>query len=344
MHTWSETGRIVRVGDGDFSAGRGVKASDVARVVGTSRSTVSRAFNPDTYVKPALRQEIIEQAARMGYQPNAFASALISRRSPVVGIVLHDFANPFHAELYGALTREMQRAGLTPLTAQLGHDRNVDEALSLFRKYQAKRVVLTSFAITEDILGACLRSGLEVLLLNRSDDAGRTPAVCADLTQGGQLAAERVAASGRRRVAILDGLMGSWTAQTRADGYLRGLDAHGLTPVVRLSGDYSYASGFDAAGAVRDAQADAALCANDLCAFGLIDGLRALGLRVPDDIAVVGFDDVPMAAWAAYDLTTVRLPVQQMVARAVQMIVQPQDDPRAGEVFVPCRLVERSTA
>ncbi len=324
---------------------RMVKASDVARAVGTSRSTVSRAFNPDAYVKPELRMQIMTEAERMGYQPNAFARALISRRSPVVGIVLHDFSNPFHAELYGELTRQMHAAGLTPLTAQLGHDRNVADALSLFRKYQAEKVVLTSFAINEDVMDACLNSGLEVLLLNRADSEQRTPAVCADLTQGGHLAAERVTRAGRSRVAILDGLAGSWTADTRAQGYLQGLAAHGLDPVLRIAGDYSYDAGKAAAEAVRGARADAVLCANDLCAFGMMDGLRELGLSIPDDIAIVGFDDVPMAAWSAYSLTTVRLPVMKMVSRFVEMILGTDEEAAAAEVvLVPCRLVERDTA
>lgn len=330
---------------------KAVTSADVAKVAGVSRSTVSRAFNPEAYVAPEVRRKVLSVAESLGYSPNIFARALISRDSPIVGIVLHDFSNPFHAELYSVLTAKLKAMGLTPLTAQLSQERGVEEALAVFRQHQVRRVVLTSFAITEAVLEACLASGLDVVLLNRADENGRTPAVCADLAQGGALAAAHLAAQGRRRIAILDGLAGSWTARSRAEGYLRGLDRHGLAPAARLAGDYSYACGLAAARTVAEARPrpDAVLAANDLCAFGMIDGLRRMGLAVPQDVAVVGFDDVPMAAWAAYDLTSVRLPVEAMTDRLCRFLAARRaGPPTAGDApettLLPCTLVARGTS
>ncbi|MEM8823870.1 MAG: LacI family DNA-binding transcriptional regulator [Pseudomonadota bacterium] len=323
-------------------------ASDVAKAVGVSRSTVSRAFTPNAYVKPGVRDEILRISKSLGYEPNRLAQALISRQSPVVGIVIHGLSNPFHAEIYAALTQELQRTGFTPLTAQLSQDKDIGAALATFRQYQVSRVILTSFAVTDDIIETCLASGLEVLLLNRTDEAARCSAVSADLAQGGGLAARHLIQQGRRRIAILDGLAGSWTATVRAEGYLRELAQHDMAPLRRLPGTYVYQSGLDAAALLFDGGTvpDAVLCANDLSAFGLMDGLRQAGLRIPDDVAVVGYDDVPMAAWQAYDLTTIRLPIRQMVSRLCDLLTdRPSDDlPALEATFFSCRLIERSSA
>ncbi len=326
---------------------RNVTSTDVARAVGVSRSTVSRAFIPEAYVKPEVRQRILSVSNKMGYTPNVLARALISQESPIVGIIMHTLSNPFHAALYSELSNKMQSAGLTPITAQLSEAGDVKAALEAFRQYRVQRVVLTSFAVTEPVVEACLDSGLEVFLLNRTDRMGRTSAVCADLTQGGRLAADHLVGRGHSRIAIVDGLAGSWTATARAEGYIQGLTAHGLEPVLRIEGDYTYEAGAAAADVIRNAgcNPDGVLCANDLCAFGLIDALRADSCRVPDDVAVVGFDDVPMAAWGAYQLTSVRLPINQMVDRLLDLLMRTAvaDEALTEVTFVPCRLVERAT-
>lgn len=326
---------------------KSVTSLDVARAVGVSRSTVSRAFAQNTYVKPQVREEILRVSNKLGYTPNVFARALISQESPIVGIIMHTLSNPFHAELYSTLSRAMQAAGLTPLAAQLSETGDIKAALRAYRQYQVKRVVLTSFAISEGVLEACLNSGLEVVLLNRTDLKGRTSAICADLAQGGRLAADHLAARGYARIAILDGLAGSWTGRARSEGYLQGLATYGLEPVARFEGDYSYEAGLRAAATVqqRVGAIDAVLCANDLCAFGLMDGLRTAGMSIPGDIAVIGYDDVPMAAWGAYKLTSVRLPVRQMVERLIDVLNRSSqaEEPVTEVTFVPCRLVERTS-
>lgn len=327
-----------------------VTTAQIARRLGVSRSTVSRALAGSVAVRPETRARVARMAESLGYRPNLLAKALISRQSPIVGVVMGDVSrNPFHAEIHAALTRGMQRIGLTPLTAQLGPDNGVDKALEIFSQYQVGQVILTSFSITEDVLEACLASDLEVVLLNRVDLHARTSAVCADMAQGGRLAAEHLARRGKKRVALVEGLAGAWTSRSRLEGYLQGAEAHGLDIVARLAGDYSYDGGLAAARQLIecDTLPEAVLCANDLTAFGLIDGLRRdAGIAVPGQVAVLGFDDVPMAAWAAYDLTTVRLPVNAMIERLMALLKRlRQEDATEPEVtFLPCRLVSRGSA
>ena len=325
-----------------------VTAADVAKALGVSRSTVSRAFSPDAYVKPATREKILKTAKTLGYEPNAIAQALISRRSNIVGIIMGDLHNPFHATIHSALTERLQAAGLIPLTAHLGPEKSIDDAVATFRQYQVGTVLLTSIVVSPDMVAACQESGLRVALLNRIDESGHAASVCADLEQGGALAAKHLVATGCRRIAIVEGLAGSWTTKARLAGHLRGLADAGLTPMAQLAGDYSYQAGVEAASRLLSLYdpPDGVLCGNDLTAIGFLEESRTrFGIAAPRQISVIGFDDIPMAAWRSFDLTTVRLPVRQMVDRVIDLLTRMVASPEEilETTLVPCRLVERGT-
>ena len=328
-------------------AGKTVTAADVAKAAGVSRSMVSRAFRETAYVAADQREKILRTAKDLGYSPNVLAQALISGKTPFVGVVTSGLANPIHAELYGALVQEMQARSLVPLAFQMnsgdGEVAGLRTAIETIKRFEVRQIVLTSFAVSDRVLDACLDTGLRVHLLNRADDAGRTGAVCADVAQGGVLAARHVLEQGRTRIAILDGAPGAWTARQRRAGYEQGLSNAGHSAVAVLPGDYSERCGFLAAEDIARMQPrpDAVLCANDLSACGMITGLHAQGMRVPDDIAVVGFDDIPQAAWSSFELTTVSLPVQPMVSQLCERVeddAPPEIDP---VTLLPCALKRR---
>jgi len=329
---------------------RSVTAADVARRAGVSRSTVSRAFSVDRSVKPATRRRILKAAEELGYFPNALAQALISRRSAIVGIVMGEMYNPFHAILHSALTSRLQAAGYIPLTAQLGRDKSIGDAVTMFRQYRVGVVLLTSMSITDDMVAACHEGGLKLALLNRIDEGGVAAAVCADLEQGGALAAARMVEIGRSRIALVEGFAGSWTSRARLAGQLKGLTTSGIEPVAVLNGDYTYEAGLAAAGALFGGDGvlpDGVMCANDLNAMGLMDAARSrFGLRIPEDVAVIGFDDIPMASWSSFDLTTVRLPVNRMIERVLDLVGRMMTEPQqvSERVLIPCRLVRRGSA
>ncbi len=325
-----------------------VTAADVAKTLGVSRSTVSRAFSRDAYVKPATRAKVLKTAKALGYEPNAIAQALISRRSNIVGIIMGDLRNPFHATIHSALTERLHAAGLIPITAQLGPENAIDDVVAMFRQYQVGTVLLTSIVVTPDMIAACRASGLRTALLNRIDEQGLAASVCADLEQGGVLAARHLVQTGCRRIAIVEGLEGSWTTKARLAGHLRGLGEAGLEPIAQLGGDYTYQAGARAAEQLlsMDRPPDGVLCGNDLTAIGFLEEARIdLGVTVPEQVSVVGFDDIPMAEWQSYNLTTVRLPVRQMADRMIDLLTRMVSSPEEilENTLVPCRLVERET-
>lgn len=327
---------------------RSVTAEDVARHVGVSRSTVSRAFSSEQLVKQATRKKILRAAQKLGYQPNAFAQALTSQRSQIVGIVMGELGNPFHALLHSALVSRLQSSGIIPITAQLGSENSIDDAVATFRRYQVGAVLLTSMEVTQYMISTCRNAGLPVALLNRVDEENLAASVCGDLEEGGAIAAEHVAARGRSRIAVVQGLQGSWTTRARLAGHLAGLARAGKEPLCVLPGNYTYEAGVVAAEKLFSGgtQPDAVLCANDLTAIGLMDVARLkFGLRIPDDLAVIGFDDIPMGGWKCFNLSTVRLPVNRMIDRIIDLLVQMMAESAqiSEKTLITCRLIVRGT-
>ena len=330
--------------------GRRVRAEDVAEKAGVSRSTVSRVFTPGRKVHHATRLRILKAAKELDYQPNALAQALISKRSQIVGVLMGELTNPIHAALHQTLGRSLQERGLIPISAHLVPGEGPEDFISMFRQYQVGTVVLTSLDVNPDLMQALRDEGLDVVLLNRIDDEGSMSAICADMMQGGRLAARHLIERGCKRIGICEGAKGSWTSRARLEGHVFGLNSAGLTPVFASYGGYTYEAGSEIADRIGNKDLpmpDGLLCPNDLFAIGLMDRLRLdFGILIPDDIAVVGFDDIPMAEWESNALTTVRLPIRRMAERAADTIARHFDghDAMDETLWIPCRLVARSSA
>ncbi|WP_458792735.1 LacI family DNA-binding transcriptional regulator [Yoonia sp. MH D7] len=324
-----------------------VTADDVALRAGVSRSTVSRAFSPGRPVQEQTRQRILKAAEELGYQPNALAQALTSRRSQIVGILMGELSNPFHAVLHQSLSHELQLSGFIPISAQMGPKDDVKKIISTFRQYQVGVVILTSMNIPTSLVRVFQDAGLQVLLVNRVDVDGTTASVCVDVTQGGSLAARLLVEKGCKRIVVAKGAPGSWTSEARLAGHLAGLDQLNCAPIEIVSGGYTYDDGAKMANNMCASTAerpDGILCPNDLFAIGFMDRFKAAsGGSFPDDIRLVGFDDIPMASWESQQLTTIRLPVSVMAKRAAEMIIRISNDTEAVEekIWIPCRLIER---
>lgn len=327
-----------------------VTANDVAEELGVSRSTVSRAFTPDAFVHRETREKVLKAAKRLGYQPNAIAQALTGRVGRIVGIIMGDLQNPFHATIHSAVTAALQARNLTPITAQTDPgSATINNAVETFRRYQVDVVLLTSMQVETDMIGACKRAGLRPVLLNRADPGLSVSSVNADLAAGARMAGRHLAERHCRNVVVLEGPEGLWTTENRSRGHHEGLLSAGLSPVACLRAGYTYADGQRAADTVFGSgmTVDGILASNDLAAIGFLDRARtAFDKIAPRDFALVGFDDIPMAAWDGYDLTTVRLPVLRMGDRVAELagrIVDRELD-SAEQTLVPCTLVKRGSA
>jgi DNA-binding LacI/PurR family transcriptional regulator len=333
------------IGVEDEGRPKQITARQLAHIIGVSQSAVSRAFTPGASISPDLRQRIMRAAEEFDYHPNAIASMLSTRRSNIAGIVVSELQNPFYPTLIEKLSRELQVVGLQSLMFNVTRGSNIEEQLVALRKYNVDAVVVISATV---LSGASLRwatEGRAAVLVNRTITDQTLTSVSCNNVEGARAIADHFHAIGRRNVAFVGGLPHTSTNIERQSAFITRIAEHGMTLTHAISGgEYSYEAGYKAGleiGAGR--RTDAVFFANDILAIGGFDALKdELDLRVPDDIAVAGFDDIAMTRWPRYSLTTFRQPVDAMVEKTVQLIVEqlagtdggPSQNPLNGELLV----------
>ncbi|MCB2044201.1 MAG: LacI family DNA-binding transcriptional regulator, partial [Rhodoferax sp.] len=287
-----------------------VTSLDVARLAQVSQSAVSRTFTPGASVSEATRVKVEEAARKLGYRPNAIARTLITRRSRIIGVVMSYLENQFYPVVLEKLSQRLQRDGYHVLLF-ITDTRQTDAVLAEILQYQVDGMVMASTSMSSALALRCEEAGIPVVLFNRvSAGSENTSSVTTDNYQGGLLVGQYLARTGHRRVAYIAGLEDTSTNQQRERGLRDGLAESGQKVFARAVGNYDFEDAKAAARslfAVKAAQRpDAVFVANDHMAIAVMDTLRIeLGLRIPQDVSVVGFDDVKQASWGSYQLSSV---------------------------------------
>jgi DNA-binding LacI/PurR family transcriptional regulator len=323
-----------------------VTSHDVARLAGVSQSVVSRAFSLNGKIAPATRQRVLSAARTLGYQPNAFARSLVQQRTGIVGILIARLDNHLYPQVLEELTAGLWEAERQTMYFNVDEGGNIDKVLRTALQYRVEAMIMASITLSSHMAKTLYEAGVPVVLFNRRLDDPNVNAVACDNEGGGRLVAERLLNAGHDRFAFIGGHPDTSTNQDRKGGFIAGLRARGAGLEIALEKDYSYAWGQSAVRGLfaQSKPPDALFCAGDLIALGAIDALRGeLGLRVPEDVSVVGFDDVKAASWDAYKLSTVRQPLDQMIAETLALVTDTQEDPTPKRITVPVTLVERST-
>jgi DNA-binding LacI/PurR family transcriptional regulator len=333
-----------------------VTSVDVARLAAVSQSAVSRAFTPGASVSEDTRRKVMDAARRLGYRPNAHARSLITGRSRIVGLVLSQLENLFYPTALQQLATRLQRDGHHVLLF-VTDTHNADGLIAEILQYHVDGIVLAATTLSSQLAQRCADAAIPVVLFNRvmglGGGAGAPPgvgSVRSDNVAGGRALAHFLADGGHRRIAYIAGQEESSTNLERERGFRDGLAERGQRIWARSIGQYDPAQARAAALALftPDERPDAVFVASDHMAFAVMDALRhRLGLRVPEDVSVVGFDDVPQAAWDSYRLTTVQQPVAAMVeatASLLQQGLRGETDPADRNIVLPGRLVVRASA
>ncbi|SHH56491.1 LacI family DNA-binding transcriptional regulator [Marivita hallyeonensis] len=328
---------------------RKVTSLDVAKRAGVSRSAVSRVFTPGASVSARTANKVREAADALGYRPNVLARAMLTGKSKIIGLVVAYLDNHFYPTMLELLSEALERQGYHVLVFMASHSASdIEDVVSQILDYQVDGLVLASVALSSDLADRCRASGVPVVLFNRMLETDGELAVVSDNRAGGRMAAEHLVQLGRTRIGHIAGWEGASTQRDREAGFMEGLRTASLGLFAREVGDFRLPRAQDAARRMfdTDTRPDAVFVANDYMAFGVMDVLRAeFGLSVPEDVAVIGFDDVPAAAWPAYALTTIRQDTQAMVAATVDALMAEID----GETFaspspLPVTLVKRRSA
>ena len=321
-------------------------ARDVAEAAGVSISAVSRTFTPGASVSTKTRELVTRTAERLGYKPNRLARSLMTGRTELIGLVSNHFANPTFMEVFDLFTRELQARGLRPLLANLGEDEDGKAALDMLQQYNVDAVLIATSAPPAGFAASCRAAGLPVLhVFGRAGRSSPVPVATVDNVEGGRMVAEAMRSHGLRRLAFLGGSQHDASTIDRCKGFA---EAAGSSLRQTLhAGNYTHEHGRVAMHALLDRgdRLDGVFCGDDVLALGAIDACRERGVDVPGEVSIVGFDDMPLAAWASYSLTTVKQPIREMVLHAIERIVAWMENPEAvprSKLF-GCELVVRGS-
>lgn len=324
-----------------------VTVRDVAREAGVSASAVSRAFTPGASVAPATLARIMTASDKLGFQRNRLAASLTTGRTRLVGIVADDFGNPFFLAVFDLMTKGLQARGLRPLLVNLDPGTTAAQALGMLREYAVDAAVLISTTLPASFARIFRDAGLPVT--HCFAGANHTPDVPQsgiDDAAAGQLAAATLARHGYSRVGYLGGPEQTLTARNRFAGFQTEALKHQPHVIAAYADAWSFAAGRATMQAMlATGVCDAYFCADDVLAIGAMSALRDAGLRVPQDVGVIGLNDMEMAGWAGTSLTTIAQPVAEIVASCIAqteaLIENPGMLPDA--LFFPAKLVLRGT-
>lgn len=333
---------------GESNVNKKVTSIDVARAAGVSQSTVSRVFSVNSpNVSEKARQRVLAVAAELGYQPNAIARMMSTRQTNIVGLVMGTITSPFYPYVLEKFLQSLQAIDRQALVFTASENQSVEDILPMVLQYQVDALIITSATLSSDMAASSKQMGTPVILFNRAVQDPNMSTVCADNVAGGRLAADTLLDTGHEHLAFIAGIQNTSTSRDREFGFTECLRERGYTGLQREQGRYTYESAYAAAKRLLDSPhvPDAIFCANDIMAIGSIDALREAGLVVGEDVSVMGFDNIPMAAWGAYHLTTISQEVDTMIAKTLEVMQEKIDAPDSPsrDVRVAVELAVRSS-
>lgn len=328
-----------------------VTSHDVARLAGVSQATVSRVLRQDPKVRPSTRERVLRVLAETRYEPNAAARTFRTNRSGSVGVVVARLSYQLYPVMLEAIGAQLAHLGQRMIVWDSEHGGDLPASRAL-RQGIIDGVILTAATRESEFLQDTVSPQAPVVLVNRTVAGYPSDQVSSDNLGGGQRVAEYLLRNGRQRIALIGGIPRASTIRDREQGLRETLQRAGLElppHFYERSETFSHASGQEAVTRLLElgTPPDAIFCVNDVLALGAIDGARALGVRVPDELWVVGYDDIELASWGAYDLTTVRQPMGQMVAHAIDLLlakIAKRDKPLEYKCFPNELVIRRSTA
>jgi LacI family transcriptional regulator len=320
---------------------------DLAALTGVSRATVSRVINGGS-VSAGTRERVMEVLERTGYRPNLAARTLASGRSGVVGVVMHVdsrelFQDPYFSQLLQGMSDALSETA-TGMMLWLGNRSKQETLDQILGMGLLEGVIVTAYNLEDALVDGLLASSVPTVLVGHRRADRSASYVDVDHVQAADAVTSHLVDAGKRRIGHITGRRGTVAGEDRIVGYERSMARAGLlTEGLITNGDFKRSSGVTAALELLDRDVDAIFCANDATAAGALESIRARGLRVPDDVALAGFDDLDFAAELDPPLTTVRQGIRAQGAEAAHTLAQLLDDPNGGprRVILPTELVIR---
>ncbi len=301
-----------------------ITAQQVADRAGVSISAVSRVFTPGASASTDTRDKVMKAANALGYQPNVMARSLMTGRTELIGLVSNNFDNPAFMEIFDLFTRTLQDHGLRPLLANLSGNSDPEKAVAMLRQYNVDAVIVASSTVSQAFIDGCLAADIPLVhAFGKPSSNSAIHVVGADNVQGGKLAATTLLRLGYKRMAFLGGPRTASSTVDRLKGFKAVLKAKAMSPIAEVfATSYSHEQGrLMMLALLATTGVDAVFCGDDILAMGALDACKEAGRSVPSDMGILGFNDIAMASWAAYNLSTIRQPIAEIIISAVEQAI-----------------------
>lgn len=322
----------------------------MAQLAGVSQPTVSRVFSSGSNVTAALKQRVEAAAHELGYRPNTLARSLITGKSRTIGVIVAYLDNPFYSEALEKLSAELKAEGyhiLIFFAANL--EEEIDPVVEELLDQQVDGIILASVSMSNRLTKRLDKIGLPFVLFNRGQMGADIASVTAANYQGGFKAGQFLIEGGHQKIAHISGWQKSLNGRERQQGFCDALTQADMAPIALMDGAFNRDLASQATRDLLSApqKPDAIFVGNDHMAFAVLDTLREeLGVDVPSDLSVIGYDDVRMAAWKCFDLTTLRQPANRMVKATVRVLLAMMTEPdhKREKIEIESDLIIRGTA
>lgn len=299
---------------------------DVARLAGVSTATVSRALNGTGRIAPATQAAIDAAVAQLGYSPNTIARSLVTKTTQTIALLLPDITNPFYAGLVsGIQASALSRDHTMLLCTTEGDPEREEQYLNLLQAKHVDGALVDGLVLPSDRIARFVKDGFPIVCLDRDIDSRSIPLVQVDNYVGGFHATKHLLSLGHKHIAHVKGAPDLRLSEERLEGFWAAHEHQRLVPNVSLivQGSFTEESGYRAARGLLESRKrfTAVFAANDLSAIGVMRAASEVGMRVPQDLSVVGFDDIRLASYTTPPLTTVRQPAERIAARATELLM-----------------------
>jgi LacI family transcriptional regulator len=326
---------------------------EIAHIAGVSRSTVSRVINNSPNVNPHTRAQVQKVIQQLNFHPNKAARSLAGGHSKVLGLVFPAeisrlFSDPYFSILIQGVTTTCNEHDYSVMLWLAEPEYEPRLIGQILQNGLIDGLIVSSFIMKDPLVQTLTTSALPYILVGRSPFDHKVSFIDVDNLKSASLAVNYLISNGRKRIAHISGPRNTFVGIDRINGYRKALMSHKL-PIVNhliLEGDFSEVSGYLATRKILPLQPDAIFAASDAMALGALRAIQEEGFAVPDDVAVIGFDDTPIAAHAIPPLTTVRQPIYDMGATAARILIAQieKQSPVPQQIILPTQLVIRSSA
>lgn len=326
-----------------------ITSIDVARFAGVSQTTVSRAFNNPSSVNPETLQRIMDAARELNYVPNILASTLAGHQTNLIGVIVRDFENPFYTAFISQISKKLSANGKKILLFNGADQKNILDVLQEANSFQVSGLIIASATLSEQLTEQNIPTRIPVVMINRQTTSKYYCSVASDDIGSSRFVADYFISKGFHSFAFLSGPSTTPSSTKRQQGYIDRLSEWGYFHPYIIKSDYTYESGYDAMNRLLMMNPPlplAILCANDLIALGAIDAIRQNSTwHIPEDISLIGYDDIVEDEWKAYQLSSMQMPIEQMIDVAFEYLNNYNEDPwlLSGKHLFPCTLIERKT-